>query len=101
MSLFYVYVYVLYELFFIHNVVRMLSCVNTCACHVYFTINLLTYFWLSFSATLNMQQSAAAIKYKHAFQHVACSSCLHRLLFIFSRFLTFVLHSLIFFIYNL
>jgi len=30
MSLFYVYVYVLYELFFIHNVVRMLSCVKTC-----------------------------------------------------------------------
>jgi len=38
LSLFYVYVCVLCELFFfIDNVVNM------CACHVYFTINLLTY----------------------------------------------------------
>ena len=43
MYLFYVYVYVLYELFFIDNVVRMLFYVNICACHVYFTITLLTY----------------------------------------------------------
>ena len=43
MSLFYVYVYVLYELFFIDNVVHLLSYVNMRACHVYFTINLLTY----------------------------------------------------------
>ena len=43
MSLFYAYVYVLYELFFfIDNVVRLLSYVNVCAYHVYFTINLLT-----------------------------------------------------------
>ena len=36
MSLFYVYVYVLYELFFfIANVVRLLSYVNMCACHVF------------------------------------------------------------------
>ena len=28
MSLFYVYIYVLHELFFIHNVVRLLSSVN-------------------------------------------------------------------------
>jgi len=44
MSLFYAHVYVLYELFFIDNDARLLSCVNTCSCHVYFTINLLTYF---------------------------------------------------------
>jgi len=39
----------LYELFFIDNVKCWLSCINTCACHVYFTINLLThllaYYW--------------------------------------------------------
>jgi len=40
----------LYELFFIDNVMCRLSCINTCACHVYFTINLLThllayYYW--------------------------------------------------------
>jgi len=40
----YVYVYVLCELFFpIDNVVRLLSYVNMCACHVYFTTSLLTY----------------------------------------------------------
>jgi len=33
----------LHELFFIDNVMRRLSCINTCACHVYFTINLLTH----------------------------------------------------------
>jgi len=44
MSLFHVYVYVLYELFFIDNVVRLLSCVKICVCHVHFTkTNLLTY----------------------------------------------------------
>jgi len=43
MYLFYVYVYALYELFFVDNVVRLLFYVNKCACHVYFTINLLTY----------------------------------------------------------
>ena len=42
--LFYVYVYVLYELFFfIDNVVRLLFYVNRYVCHVFFTINLLTY----------------------------------------------------------
>jgi len=41
---FYVYVYVLYELFFIDNVVRMLFYVNMCTCHVYFTITLPTYY---------------------------------------------------------
>jgi len=39
----------LYELFFIDNVTCWLSCINTCPCHVYFTINLLThllpYYW--------------------------------------------------------
>jgi len=40
----YVYVYVLYELFFsIDNVVCLLSYVNMYACHVYFTVNFLTY----------------------------------------------------------
>ena len=39
MSLFYAYVYVLYELFLIDNVVRLLSCANICACHVYFAIH--------------------------------------------------------------
>ena len=40
----YVYVYVLCELFFsIDNAVRLLSYVNMCACHVYFTKSLLTY----------------------------------------------------------
>jgi len=29
--------------FFIDNVVRLLFYVNVCACHVYFTINVLTY----------------------------------------------------------
>ena len=29
--------------FFVDNVARLLSYVNMCACHVYFTINLLTY----------------------------------------------------------
>jgi len=39
-----VYAYVLYELFFfIDNVVRLLFYVNTYACHVNFTITLLTY----------------------------------------------------------
>ena len=38
------YMYVLYELFFINTVVHQLSCVNMCACHAHFTINLLTYF---------------------------------------------------------
>ena len=44
MSLFYVqYVYVLYELFISSIVLcALLSYVNTCTCHVYFTINLLT-----------------------------------------------------------
>jgi len=41
MSLSHVYVYISYELFFIRNVVRLLSCVNMCVCHVYFTIELL------------------------------------------------------------
>ena len=31
------------EVFFINNVVRLLSYVNMCAYHVYFTINLFTY----------------------------------------------------------
>ena len=31
---FYVHVYVLYELFFVHNVVRLLFCVNMCACRI-------------------------------------------------------------------
>jgi len=44
MSLFHVYVYVLCELFFIDNVVHLLSCVKICVCHVHFTkTNLLTY----------------------------------------------------------
>ena len=44
MSLFYVYVYVLYELFSSIMLCALLSRVNVCAnCHVYFTINLLTY----------------------------------------------------------
>jgi len=43
MSLFYVYVYVLYELFSSIMLRTLLSRVNVCACHVYFTINLLTY----------------------------------------------------------
>jgi len=34
--------YVLCELIFIRNVVCLLSCVNMCAFHVYFTANLLT-----------------------------------------------------------
>ena len=34
MSLFYVYVYVLYELIFIDNVVHPPFRVNMCACHV-------------------------------------------------------------------
>ena len=37
MSLVYVYVYVVWTVF------HWLSCINTCACHVYFTINLLTH----------------------------------------------------------
>jgi len=44
MSLFHVYMYVLCELFFIDNVVRLLSCVKICVCHVHFTkTNLITY----------------------------------------------------------
>jgi len=50
MCLFYVYVCLLYELFFIRNVVRLLSCVNMCTCHVCFTINLLTTYCCLFSA---------------------------------------------------
>ena len=42
MSLFYVYVYALYQLFFIDNAARRLFYVNTCACHVCF-YNKLTY----------------------------------------------------------
>ena len=45
MTFFYVYIYVLYELFSsIMLCMHLLSCVNMCACHVYFTIKLLTYF---------------------------------------------------------
>ena len=48
MSKFYVIVfcvsvYLLSELFFIHNVGRLFFCVNMCACNAYFTITLLTY----------------------------------------------------------
>ena len=42
MCLFYVYMYVLYELFFSSIMLCPAFCVNMCACHVYFTINLLT-----------------------------------------------------------
>ena len=42
MSLFYVYMYALHEVFFVRNVVRLYFCVN-CVYHVYFTIKLLTY----------------------------------------------------------
>ena len=41
MSLFFVYVYVLFSSSIM--LYARLSCVNTCACHVYFTINVLTY----------------------------------------------------------
>jgi len=41
LCLFYVYVCVLCELFFIYSVVLLLSCVNVCAFHMYFTVNLL------------------------------------------------------------
>jgi len=53
-------VYVLYELFFVDNVVLRLPYVNTCACHVYFTINLLTYLlgWLG-SRVANVLDSGA------------------------------------------
>ena len=47
MYLFYVYVYVLYELFFIDNVVRLLFYVNMCACHVYFTRKTYLLTWAS------------------------------------------------------
>ena len=43
MSSCYLYVYVLYQLFFNDNVVHLLSSVNICPRHVYFTINSLTY----------------------------------------------------------
>ena len=44
MSLFYVYAYLLYELLFSSILLcALLSYVKMCACHVYFTINLLTY----------------------------------------------------------
>jgi len=61
MYLFYVYVYVLYELFFIDNVVRMLFYVNMCACHVYFTITLLTYLLTTIDSTLLVQFARLAV----------------------------------------
>jgi len=43
--------------FFIDNVLRLLSYVNVCACHVYFTINLLTYLLVLIShVTLHASQ---------------------------------------------
>jgi len=52
MSKIYVYIYVLYALFFSSIILcALLSYVNTCACHAYFTINLLTYL---FSISDNM-----------------------------------------------
>jgi len=69
MYLFYVYVHVLYELFFfIDNVVRLLFYVNMCACHVYFTINLLTY--------LDIQtQRHTCQRHDHARENTAVVDC--------------------------
>ena len=36
--------------FFVDNVVHLVSYVNMCACHVYFTINLLTYYYTHLTA---------------------------------------------------